>query len=159
MALRPDRGQCTCPDWPQRIKDPFFPVWFNPTTGEYILIYGDHAAGGLVIYYCPTCGGKMPESRRGDLFTIPNDAELREVRLLLEKISDITTMRSVLGEPDEVFEWYKDEMGNPLLNPDGPSFIRQHKYSRRWKTLQVSIQEDENGELRFYFYGKPRRPR
>ena len=98
----------------------------------------------------------MPKSRRGDMFVVPSDEELRELRLLLEKISDTVSMRSVLGEPDDVFEWYKDRTGKPLQNPEGPSFVCQYKYWSRWKTLQLTIQEDEGGQLRFFFFGAKR---
>jgi hypothetical protein len=157
MALRPSESQCTCSNWSQRANDLFFPIWLNPETGEYVLLFGDRSAGALVIYYCPTCGRKMPRSRRGDLFNVPSNEELKEARLLLEKISDIASMRAVLGEPDDVFEWFKDETGKPIANPDGPAFVRQHKYLSQWKTLQVTIQENENGQLRFFFYGQQKR--
>lgn len=98
----------------------------------------------------------MPRSRRGDLFVVPSDEEVKDVKDLLEKISDVTTMLSVLGEPDDVFEGSRDKAGKPILNPDTPGFVRQYKYLSRWKTLQLSIQESENGQLRFFFYGQPK---
>lgn len=158
MALNSGEGLCACPNWPKWANDPYFPIWFNPETREYVLLYGDRCPGTLVICFCPSCGGKMPPSRRGDFFVIPSSEEVNEARLLLRQVSDIATMRSVLGEPDDVFEWFKDETGKPISNPDAPGFICQYKYLSRWKTLQLTIQESEDGQLRFFYYGVPREP-
>jgi hypothetical protein len=157
MEQRTVERQCTCSNWPQRANDAFFPVWLDVETSEYVLLFGDRVSGALVIYYCPSCGGTMPRSRRGDLFVIPSDEDLHEAKLLLDKISDVATMHLVLGEPDCVYAWPEDNAGQLMANPDAPVFVRQHKYLSRWQTLQVSICEDENGSLRFFFYGPPKR--
>lgn len=149
---------CGCGVWAKRANDPFFPIWYNAKTNEYILLFGRIAANAVTIIFCPSCGGRMPKSRRGDLFTIPIDEELAEARALLEQVDGVDAMRSLLGEPDAVFDGFKDEYGEPLRNPDGPDLIRQYTYSSRWKTLSVSIQEYEGGTLQFFFMGQPRDP-
>ena len=147
---------CRCGVWEKRAKDAFFPIWYNAKTNEFVLLFGKIAANAVIIFFCPSCGGRMPKSRRGDLFTIPIDEELVEARALLEQVDDIASMRSVLGEPDAVFDGFKDEYGEPLRNPDGPDLIRQYTYSSRWKTLSVSIQEYEDATLQFFFMGQPK---
>jgi hypothetical protein len=147
---------CACPDWPKRARDPFFPVWYNEKMNEYIIISGEIAANSLVVYFCPSCGGRMPKSRRGEFFTIPTDTELAEARTILEGINDVSSMYALLGEPDDVCDWFTDEHGKPLRNPDGATFRCQYTYKSRWKTLRVVIQEWENSELVFYFYGQPK---
>lgn len=118
--------ECGCGVWEKRANDPFFPIWYNAKTNEYILLFGRIAANAVTIIFCPSCGGRMPKSRRGDLFTIPIDEELTEARALLEQVNDVDAMRSLLGEPDAVFDGFKDEYGEPLRNPDGPDLIRQY---------------------------------
>ena len=145
---------CSCGHWDELLNDPFVPIWYDSKMNEYMIIHGEITSGGMVIYYCLFCGGKMPESRRGDFFTIPSKEELAEARSILERITDVDTMRSILGEPDEVFEWFKDESGNLLKNLNDLTFKCQYRYRSRWKTVVITIQELENGRLRFYFHGQ-----
>ncbi|MFY9554358.1 MAG: hypothetical protein WAV20_11340 [Blastocatellia bacterium] len=100
----------------------------------------------------------MPTSRRGEFLTIPSDEELAEARTILERINDIDSMYELLGKPDDVCDWFTDEHGEPLCNAEGPTFKCQYTYKARWKTLRVVIQDRENAELVFYFYGQPKNP-
>lgn len=100
----------------------------------------------------------MPKSRRGEFFTMPSDEDLIDARFLLDRITDAATMRSILGEPDEIFDWWTDESGELIRNPDSPVYKRQYRYRSRWNTLEVTIQEFEDGNLRFAFCGQEKDP-
>jgi hypothetical protein len=149
---------CECPQWVEWANDPFFPVWYNPRMNEYVLISGKLAADCTVIYYCVFCGGSRPKSRRGEFFTMPSDEDLAVARTLLQLITDTTIMRSILGEPDEIFDWWTDDSGELTRHPDAPVYKRQYRYRSRWRTLQVTIQEFEDGHLRFALSGQPKGP-
>jgi hypothetical protein len=123
---------------------------------EYVLISGKQAASTTVIYYCLFCGGSLPKSRREEFFAVPSDEELVDATRLLTDVTDVSTMRLILGEPDEVFDWWTDETGELIRNPDAPVYKRQYRYVNRWKTLQVTIQEYEGGHLRFAIHGQPK---
>lgn len=146
-------NSCDCKNWPQWANDPFIPIWFNSEMNEFIILFGEVAANGIVVHFCPTCGGRMPKSHRGKFFTTPSDEEITDARSILESFTNVDTMRSLLGDPDQVFEWYKDESGNPVANLDGPKFKRQYTYSSRWKSLTVVVQECDDGQLRFFLHG------
>lgn len=145
--------ECDFP-WIKRANDPFSPVWYNAQINEYVLVSGKLAPDCIVIHYCLFCGGSMPKSRGGKFSTIPSDDDVAEARLLLTHITDVATMRSVLGEPDEIVDWWTDESGELVRNPDAPVYKRQYRYRSRWQTLQVTIQEFEDGHLRFALCGQ-----
>ncbi len=147
---------CSCTNWQEGANDPFLPIWFNSIMNEYVILFGKVPTNAIVIYYCPSCGGRMPKSQRADFFTIPSDVEVAEVRAILEQITDSVSMRLLMGEPDEVFEWYKDNSDGYFSNPEGPEFKYQYTYSSRWKTLEVVVQEYDRGELRYFLHGKPK---
>src|SRR5258708_35183706 len=96
---------CQCVHWAEWAADPFCPIWFNPSMNEYNILFGEQAANCIVVRFCPSCGGRMPESRRGDSFTTPSREEFAEARALLQGVRDVGAMRSALGEPDEIFDW------------------------------------------------------
>ena len=149
---------CECSHWTGWVKDPFFPIWFNSKMNEYTVVFGKTATSSLVIYYCPICGGSMPESHRGDFFTIPSDEDRASARLFLQNITDATSMRSILGEPDEIYQLWTDETDKPIRASNAPLPKWQYRYSSRWKTLQVGIQEFEDGNIIISICGQPKNP-
>lgn len=64
------------------------------------------------------------ELRRGEFFTLPSDEDLADVRILLGRITDVTSMRSIPGGTFEIFDWCTDESGELIRNPDTPVFKR-----------------------------------
>lgn len=152
---------CTCRDWSKIANYAFFPIWFDSQVKEYFL-YGKNSADNIVIYYCPSCGGRIPKPRlrkffkigRREFFLNPSEDEMAEARSLLEGILDTHTMRSVLGEPDEVFDIPSDDLNDPLRVVRNFKIKRQYNYTSRWKTLRIGIQETEDGHLTTFFCGK-----
>ena len=106
------------------------------------------------MYYCFFCGGKLPDSLRGKLFSELDKSELDEVRALTDKIDSVEKIHEVLGEPDEIFtnDPEKDDCFN-VLRPSNKC-IRWYVYRNRWKSLELQIHEHEDGTLGFSFFGK-----
>ena len=69
---------------------------------EYYIIFGKNS-GKYFISFCPDCGGKMPESKRGEYFMEPTEDEVLQMRELLKNVKDADSMRQILGEPDDIW--------------------------------------------------------
>ena len=134
--MKTDEGricQCGAPEW--WIADPHIPVEFDERMNEYGIV---RDGSWTVMRYCFWCGGKLPESKRGDFFTTPSEAELAEVRALLKGCKSHEDVARVLGPPDDVV----DMGGQQARKATEPLFARwkQHyRYTTRWESLQVYV--------------------
>jgi hypothetical protein len=54
----------------------------------------------FMLYYCPFCGGRPPESRRGELFVEALPEEELELKRRLDGVKTIDEIIAILGEPD-----------------------------------------------------------
>jgi hypothetical protein len=144
---------CEC-DMPQRwAKDPEFRIEFDQTMNEYYIVFGKNSGGKYFISFCPDCGGKMPQSKRDEYFMEPLETELHEMRELLKKVKDAVSMRQILGEPDDVWNpSTKDE--DEIHFYDVEKFKTQYTYSCKWQTLDLCINEKEDGSVSFFWSGK-----
>ena len=79
--------------------DPEIPIGFNAEFNEYYLKTFDD--GNILFTYCPSCGGTLPKSRRGEFFTEPSTTEMIQLRAKLESATSIDEVLKLLGEPDE----------------------------------------------------------
>ena len=105
------------------------------------------------MYYCPFCGGKLPDSLREQYFTEFIESEVSEVRELIKKIDSLDKMRNLLGEPDEIYYWDPvDEHTFKLANVN--KWVCTFEYNKRWKSLILSFQELENGTLGISYHGR-----
>jgi len=124
---------------------------------EYHLSHYDHGSYS-VLYYCFFCGGKMPESKRGTFFEEPDPLEVAEFSRLAEQVSDVKSMREVLGEPDSIHHWTdpKDEEGKRLAKAYGirRSYKTSYSYDSRWKTIDAGFNEEDNGHIYYVIGGK-----
>src|SRR5436309_4558199 len=108
-----------------------------------------------LMFFCPSCGGRLPESRRRSFFTTPSEEERQEVARLLEGIHDFASMRRVLGDPDEVTEW--SDTGDTGWEQYGVrKWKSQFSYHGRWKTLMLMAVEEEDGSITFSISGRHR---
>jgi hypothetical protein len=142
MSNTDDVKVCKC-GMPDRFAvDPAYPVKFDAEQQEYNLV-GD---GRLVImYFCFSCGGRLPESKRSKYFTTPDDADETEVRKLIGQTKSIEDVLRILGVPDETFEG--------LAFP-GVDWKRTYRYSTKWKSLFLDVQEKDGGTIEFLYGGR-----
>ena len=62
-----DAPKCDCRTLERLSKEPSIPIEFDAKLNEYRLrgTVGEQ----IMIYHCPFCGGRTPNSRRAELFT------------------------------------------------------------------------------------------
>ena len=144
---------CTC-DMPERwAKDPEFPIEFDPAMNEYYILFGKNSGGKYFISFCPDCGGKMPESKRGEYFMEPLESEVLQMRKLLKNIKDPDSMRKILGEPDDIWN-PSQENEDEIHFYDVEKFKTQYTYSSKWQSIDLYIDEKEDGSVSFFWAGK-----
>jgi hypothetical protein len=140
--------KCSCGRLQQAAADPALPVLYDAETNEFRLRVGD---GELIMYHCPFCGGSMPASKRGALFTEPEPREMGEIQNRLRGAQTIADVISRLGEPDR------------RLGPAPPVTFGGHTYpgskenlvyTSLGQTLDVEIQEQQDGSISVCFSGK-----
>jgi hypothetical protein len=122
-------------------------VVFEPEMNEYNLVIGHNH---WIMEYCFSCGGRLPDSRRGDLFLTPSEADVRAVRNAMDGMKTVAEVIAVLGEPDE-------SVNRPESLPPHPKEVvwrRQLRYSRVWPSLDLTILELPSGEIQYVFSGK-----
>ena len=147
--------QCSCGNPAKWAEDDTFPVEYDSRAGEFSIIHGRSGKARWLMFFCPSCGGRLPESRRQSFFTTPSEEERREVARLLEGIHDIASMQRVLGDPDEVTEW--SDTGDTGWEHYGVrKWKRQFSYQKRWKTLVLMAVEEEDSSITFSISGRHR---
>jgi hypothetical protein len=93
---------CTCKYLSDGAADPNTPIRFDPDLNEYSIVYwfgGGDEYGSMSIYHCPWCGGRTPESRRGDLFASVPESEYERLRELTAGIEALDDAFRILGNP------------------------------------------------------------
>jgi hypothetical protein len=118
----------------------------------------EYEAPGLVLYYCPFCGGRMPESKRGTFFMKPSRKEADDFRSRVKGCNTIEDVIATFGEPDHVTDPIQVDVERHRVY-GGPVFKKELKYARRWKTICVTVCLDQDNELHFLWSAKPKRKR
>lgn len=149
------RGQkCECASVFKWANDPNIPVEYDQELNEYYLVKGVDET--TLFYYCPSCGGHLPKSKRASLFTTPSRKEKAEIIERIERIKSATKIDEVLkilGEPDE-------RRGPSIIDPQkkriyGMRDVKQTLiYTSLAKTLDLIVQEYEDGEIILAYAGK-----
>jgi hypothetical protein len=129
------------------------PIEYDEKLNEYNLVSLDKKVR-YRMYYCFFCGGKLPESKRGSLCTAPSDNEMKEVTEILTRVRSIQQAMEVLGKPDETTSAPKASSRDNGIS--GMAYTRHHRYLRRWKTLDLTLREREDGSFDGAFTGKYR---
>jgi len=147
----PDAGNefCSCGLLERWAADPKVAVEFDAKFNVYHVLYGND--GQLRLYYCPDCGGRLPESKHGEFFEELSEAEVDEFRTKLRELKTIEEVIAVLGAP-------QSESG-----PSNHTAIHKELYNvKDWKralwfqpagrTVTICVQEFEDGELGITFH-------
>jgi hypothetical protein len=96
----PNMGEefCSCGLLERWASDSKVAVEFDAKFNEYHVLYGNGVE--LMLYYCPGCGGRLPESKRGEFFEKLSGVEIDEFRTKLRKLKTIEGVIAVLGAPE-----------------------------------------------------------
>jgi len=124
-----------------------YPVEFDERLNEYNLVCKGEIA---VMRYCSWCGGRLPESKRGDLLSTPSDDEKEEVRHLLSDAKTTGNVLQLLGVPDETHEWEEGAAGD---YDNGVRWKRTLRYSSRWNNLVIDVRELPDGKISYVIFG------
>jgi hypothetical protein len=111
-TMAPERKEtCDCGVLENASKEPDHPIRWNEKTNEYHIAYGNK--GSMMIYYCPFCGGKTPESRRSSLFAHVTGQEETRLYELLKGVKTTSEVLTRFGPPDE-----ERELGTAKRHPE-----------------------------------------
>ncbi|HTN02589.1 MAG TPA: hypothetical protein VL132_11945 [Planctomycetaceae bacterium] len=119
------------------------PIRFDPDLNEFSLDYDcNEGRASHMMRYCFWCGGRLPKSRRGGLFTKPSRSETSDVRSKLSNATTFAELITTLGPPDQDFESGSEDVA------------RQVTYTRLWTTLDLIVFELPDGSFDFALAGK-----
>lgn len=140
MDKSSEERPCKCGHPARWIFDPHYPVEFDEQMNEYHLVRDGARA---VMRYCFWCGGRLPESKRGMFFTMPDKAEMDEIHSLLANTKSLADVFRILGPPDETLE----SPGSQIGRGRAIYWERTHRYSTRWKSLHLDFADLPDGPL------------
>jgi hypothetical protein len=103
------------------------------------------------MYYCFSCGGRLPESSRAENFLTPDEGERAQATRLLAEAATIEDVCRILGRPDNIYEW---EAWQRTTTRDVLVWKRTLRYSTRWKTLVLDVQELPDGSIHYLVFGQ-----
>lgn len=149
-----DNYPCNCGSLERAAEDPANPIIFDSKFNEYQLEY--QAASGpaqMMIYYCPLCGGKAPESKRDRFFSRISNEEFRRLSNMTKNIRTIEDAIKALGAPEvdshvEVTSPIKD------MKPEVRKAFRSIVYSNLSETADIRITDYLEDKVRVQFEGK-----
>jgi hypothetical protein len=137
---------CSCNQMVKLAEAPDSAITYDSRMNEY------HSPR-CIIYYCLCCGGRMPESKRSDLFIEPDSNEMKDFRSKVRGLKTLEEVIATIGSPDWVVE------PPPLTESEkaiygGKSVKKQISFTTPWKTLTATVCLMEDGELQFSASGK-----
>lgn len=148
---RGDVPQCQCNEIANWARMPESCVLHDSKQDEYHLVYGDRCR--LFFYYCPQCGGRLPETKIGQCFEKPSEAERLKFVRKLQKMRTLSEVIQTLGEPDE--RYVDVNPSNEEKEIYGVMGIKTSiYYTRIARTLNVVAQELEDGTLQIIYTAK-----
>jgi hypothetical protein len=101
VSRRQPRRKCECGVMQHYVAEPDIPITFDAELNEYHIVYGDKPhQGSIIIHCCIFCGGRLPDSRRGELFAKITHAESRRLTALVGGLKSFAEIKATLGEPD-----------------------------------------------------------
>lgn len=133
---------CNCRWLLRAVENDWFPIIYDQELQEYQLVIdcGDQGTGTAPLRYCPNCGARLPESKRGELFSKPTDEDLADVDRWIVRIHNATELIELLGKPDSTISGCGGE--------------HQQTYSKPWKSLDLIVKVASDGRLQFIVIGK-----
>lgn len=148
----PHRHECKCDALEEWVRVKNSVVHYNESNREFYLLFGRDER--LFFYFCPVCGGSLPESKRSSLFMVPSIEEKETIQRKLEGAISLKDVEAALGTPDAE----RDDPGylNGQRGLLGPTAVRKALFFySSFRTLEVVAQELEDGTLQIFYLGKP----
>ena len=92
-------GECECDATLHAAKEPKIPIVFDELTTEFHLLHTD-GKGHMIIRHCMWCGGRLPESKREELFAHVTHAETMRLQDLARDFATLDEVVERFGPPD-----------------------------------------------------------
>ena len=115
-------SDCECGIQKIAIEDESFPISFDSMMGEYHLICGDESHA--IMYFCPWCGGSLPESKRDTFFTKPTEEDQKDIAQKMKGVETSEQLMAILGPPSETSD-------NPVQT--------HYSYRDHWASLELVV--------------------
>jgi hypothetical protein len=151
----PRKEICDCGLLERASKEPEHPIRFDSKLNEYHIAL--KSGGIMMIYYCPFCGGRVPESRRSSLFAHVTNAEMNRITHLTKGIKTVSDVIASFGAPDEDGE-RMSRVGHPEKVGKPPSgelfFVRTLVYKSISETIDLHFSVGANESVHLSWYGK-----
>lgn len=90
---------CDCGALERASKEQDHPIRWDERMNEYHIV--DASGGEMMVYYCPICGGKAPESRRSSMFAHVTEQEEHRITELFRGLHKVSDVIARFGPPDE----------------------------------------------------------
>lgn len=145
---------CKCETLKNLSQNPEYPVKFDSKFKEYYLEGKDKSTH--IFYFCPKCGGKLAKSKRNDFFTTPSDKEIKQIATRLKNINEIEDIIKIFGLPDKEHDYKKVSKTDKRIYKL-KDLKRTLVFNSIAKTLNLIVQEDEDGKVIYFFVGKPKK--
>ena len=150
---REDLPFCDC-GWLERAaRDGTCAIHFDPELNEYHLTATD--GGSFLIYHCPFCAGRAPESLRAQMFATVSPEEATRLHRLTQNLKTEKQVLKLLGVPTEIFD--PGEMNFAPDKDDKPGEIRAWKslrYANYSDTATINVNVDRHGKVHTLLSGK-----
>lgn len=99
---------CSCEARQRMLRNPDIPVVFDSVLREHHLIYEGKRTGRMILQFCPFCGGRLEESKRGELFEAISDRAVQEIVSQVKDVKDRKGIEEKFGQPAR--EWLSSEL-------------------------------------------------
>jgi hypothetical protein len=153
----PETTQCKCGFLEREADHPDSPIRFDARLNEYHIVHristGEEAM--MMIYHCPFCGGRAPQSRRADLFHRLTHAEQNRLSKLTKDMRTLQDVVSSFGEPDirhpiGMMQTIPERDGNPETTQSYPVLI----YTKLSETADIHVTIYPTDRVAIAFQGK-----
>jgi hypothetical protein len=141
MSENTAQKACNCGYPAKWAADPNSPIIFDETLKEYRVLLKD-SRSCHIMRYCIFCGGKLPKSKRQELFSVLDKGEVDCVNAELAGAKSIADVYHRLGKPDAI---------EPVCQSD---YSQQLRYSSRWTSLDLIVIERLDGTIEYLCGGK-----
>jgi hypothetical protein len=98
-----NKSKCKCGVLENASKEVDSAIRWDERMNEYYIANGKH--GRMMVYYCPFCGGRTPDSRRGSFFAHVTRQEATRICDLFKGIRTVADVVARFGPPDEERDW------------------------------------------------------
>lgn len=126
-------------------------VEYSSALNEYHLLRYSRE-GFFFIHYCPSCGCKLPSSRRADLFLAVSPQETQQLSDRLRGCNTLQNVIMILGKPDG--DYTPSSVGAAAASIDATH--RVLRYSRLAATLDLYVHESRGGQITLDYVPKGR---